>query len=135
MPPTLYHHLDPILEAEYANIVRIVETQIEILTFKAWRRHEVIENLDMLCHHLAIQAAIDERKPRNWLAGHALFQRFCMTLRLCVPEAIVTLQSYGTTYEVDDDLFDWEDEEELERDAVDILKDALRDAQSTEWYI
>jgi hypothetical protein len=135
MPPTLHLHFDPTLEAEYTKIVRIVQTQIETLTFKVWRRCEVIENLEMLCHYLAVQTASDQRKPRRYLAGHAQFQRFCMTLRLYVPEAIVALQSYGTTYEIDDDIFEWTDEEEVERDAVVVLKDALRDAQSTEWYI
>ncbi|KAJ5555819.1 hypothetical protein N7535_008250 [Penicillium sp. DV-2018c] len=137
MPSIIRPHLDPTLEAEYTNIVRTVETQIELLTFKAWRRYEVIMNLEILCHHLAIQAASEERKPRMYLTGYALFQRFCTTLRLCIPGAIVALQSDEPrmTYEVGDDMWKWTGEEEIEHDTVLILQDALRGARSIEWYI
>ncbi|KAJ5463752.1 hypothetical protein N7475_008696 [Penicillium sp. IBT 31633x] len=124
-----------VLQAEYTDIVRIVEKQIDVLTYKVWRRHEAIENLENLCNKLTTQAACDEHKPRSHLAGYAQFQRFSMTLRLWIPEAILILECDWTSYEIDDRTFDWEREDEIEDSAVYILKQALTDAQSTEWYI
>lgn len=125
----------PGLAAEYTNIVRIVEAQIETLSYKAWRRHEVVQNLEKLCHDLAIQAAWDDIKPRSHLIGYAQFQRFCTTLRLCLPEAILALTSDWTSYEIDDQTFEWEGEYEIEQRAILILKRTICDARSTEWYV
>ncbi|KXG52010.1 uncharacterized protein PGRI_082940 [Penicillium griseofulvum] len=125
----------PGLEAEYTNIVQIVEAQIEILTYKVWRRREVIENLENLCRELVFQAACDERKPRNHLLGYAQFQRFCMTLRLCLPEVILVLESDWTSYQIGSRIFDWMREDDIEYTAVCILKETLLAAQSTDWYL
>ncbi|OQE36752.1 hypothetical protein PENCOP_c011G00430 [Penicillium coprophilum] len=127
--------LGPVLQAEYANIVRFVKTQIETLTYKAWRRREVIEKLDSLCRDLVSQAACDERKPRNHLLGYSQFQRFSMTLRLCLPEAILVLTSDWTSYQTSSQTFDWMREDGIEYTAACILKKALAAAQSTDWYI
>ncbi|KAJ5153666.1 uncharacterized protein N7500_009105 [Penicillium coprophilum] len=125
----------PVLEAEYTKIVRIVETQIETLTYKAWRRREVIEKLENLCRDLVSQAACDERKPRNHLLGYAQFQRFSMTLRLCLPEAILVLTSDWTSYQISSRTFDWMREDDIEHTAACILKEALLAARSTDWYL
>ncbi|CAG8048227.1 unnamed protein product [Penicillium nalgiovense] len=125
----------PDLEADYTNIVQIVETQIETLTYKAWRRHEVIENLERLCRDLVFQARCDERKPRSHLRGYAQFQRFSMTLRLCLPEAILVLKSDWTSYQINNRTFDWMREDDIEYSTACILREALLAAQSTEWYL
>ncbi|KAJ5817364.1 hypothetical protein N7447_009597 [Penicillium robsamsonii] len=125
----------PGLEAEYTNIVRVVQTQIETLTYKAWRRREVIEKLECLCRELVFQAACDERKPRSHLLGYAQFQRFSMTLRLCLPEALLVLTSDWTSYQISNRAFDWMREDDIEYTAVCILKEALLAAQSTDWYL
>jgi hypothetical protein len=127
--------LGPGLEADYANIVQIVETQIETLRYKARRRCEVIENLESLCHDLVFQARCDEPKPRSHLLGYAQFQRFSMTLRLCLPEAILVLKSDWTSYQINNRTFDWMREDDIEYTAACILKEALLAAQSTEWYL
>ncbi|KAJ5593666.1 hypothetical protein N7537_010570 [Penicillium hordei] len=125
----------PGLEADYTKIVQIVETQIETLTYKVWRRHEVIEKLEALCRELVFQATCDERKSRSHLLGYAQFQRFCMTLRLCLPEAILVLESDWTSYEISSRAFDWEREDVIEYTAACILKETLVAAQSTDWYL
>ncbi|CAG8047073.1 unnamed protein product [Penicillium nalgiovense] len=125
----------PDLEADYTNIVQIVETQIETLTYKAWRRHEVIENLEGLCRDLVFQARCDERKPRSHLPGYAQFQRFSMTLRLCLPEAILVLKSDWTSYQINNRTFDWMREDDIEYSTACILREALLAARSTEWYL
>lgn len=125
----------PGLEADYTNIVQIVETQIETLTYKAWRRHEVIENLERLCRDLVFQARCDECKPRSHLLGYAQFQRFSMTLRLCLPEAILVLRSDWTSYQINNWTFDWMGENDIEHSAACSLKEALLAAQSTGWYL
>lgn len=125
----------PALEAEYTKIVQIVETQIETLTYKAWRRHKVIEELEALCRELVFQAACDERQPRSHLLGYAQFQRFCMTLRLYLPEAIIVLESDWTSYEINNRTFDWEREEVIEYTTACILKETLVAAQATDWYL
>ncbi|KAJ5371645.1 hypothetical protein N7517_003651 [Penicillium concentricum] len=125
----------PGLEAEYTNIVRVVEAQIETLTYKAWRRSEVIEKLESLCRDLVFQATCDERKPRSHLLGYAQFQRFSMTLRLCLPEAILVLTSDWTSYQISNRTFDWMGLDEIEYTAACILKEALLAAQSTDWYL
>ncbi|KAI2674452.1 hypothetical protein DTO013E5_5642 [Penicillium roqueforti] len=125
----------PGLEVDYTNIVQTVETQIETLTYKAWRRHEVIEKLESLCRELAFQATCDERKPRSHLLGYAQFQRFSMTLRLYLPEAILVLTSDWTSYQISSRAFDWVREDEMEYTAACVLKEALLAAQSTDWYL
>ncbi|KAF3020809.1 hypothetical protein E8E15_006028 [Penicillium rubens] len=125
----------PGLQADYTNIVQIVETQIETLTYKARRRHEVIGNLETLCRDLVFQARCDERKPRSHLLGYAQFQRFSMTLRLCLPEAILVLGGDWTSYQINNRTFDWMREDDIEYSAACILKEALLAAQSSEWYL
>ncbi|KAF7520491.1 hypothetical protein PCG10_009136 [Penicillium crustosum] len=125
----------PALEAEYTKIVQIVETQIETLTYKAWRRHKVIEELEALCRELVFQATCDERQPRSHLLGYAQFQRFCMTLRLYLPEAIIVLESDWTSYEINNRTFDWEREDVIEYTTACILKETLVAAQATDWYL
>ncbi|KAJ5189974.1 hypothetical protein N7491_007984 [Penicillium cf. griseofulvum] len=125
----------PGLEMEYTNIVRIVEAQIKTLTYKVWQRREVTENLESLCRKLAFQAACDERKPRNHLLGYAQFQRFSMTLRLCLPEVILVFESDWTSYQISNRTFDWMREDDIEYTAACILKETLLAAQSTDWYL
>ena len=125
----------PGLEADYTNIVRTVETQIETLTYKAWQRYEVIEQLENLCRDLVFQATCDERKPRSHLRGYAQFQRLCMTLRLYLPEAILVLTSDWTSYQISSRAFDWVREDDIEYTAACVLKEALLAAQSTDWYL
>ncbi|CAG8902682.1 unnamed protein product [Penicillium egyptiacum] len=125
----------PSLEADYTNIVQIVETQIETLTYKAWRRPEVIEQLERLCRDLVFRATCDERKLRSHLLGYSQFQRFSMTLRLCLPEAILVLKSDWTSYQINNRTFDWMREDDIEYWAACILRDALLAAQSTDWYL
>lgn len=125
----------PTLEADYTKIVQIVETQIETLTYKAWRRHEVIEKLDALCRELVLQATCDERRPRSHLLGYTQFQRLSMTLRLRLPEAILILQSDWTSYKISNRAFDWKKEDVIEHKAVCFLKETLVAAQSTDWYL
>ncbi|KAJ5521044.1 hypothetical protein N7463_001497 [Penicillium fimorum] len=125
----------PGLEAEYTNIVHVVETQIETLTYKAWRRREVIEKLESLCREPVFQAACDEQKPHSYLLRYAQFQRFSMTLRLCLPEAVPVLTSDWTSYQTSNWTFDWMREDDIEYTAACILKEALLAAQSTDWYL
>ncbi|CAI7598164.1 unnamed protein product [Penicillium crustosum] len=113
----------PALEAEYTKIVQIVETQIETLTYKAWRRHKVIEELEALCRELVFQATCDERQPRSHLLG------------LYLPEAILVLESDWTSYEINNRTFDWEREDVIEYTTACILKETLVAAQATDWYL
>ncbi|KGO42719.1 hypothetical protein PEX1_038600 [Penicillium expansum] len=126
---------EPGLNADYIKIVQIVETHIETLTYKVWRRREVIDQLETLCRELVFQATCDECKPRSHLLGYAQFQRFSMTLRLCLPEAILVLESDGTSYQVSNRAFRWMREDVIEHRAACILKEALTAAQSTDWYL
>lgn len=125
----------PGLEADYTKIVQVVETQIETLTYKVWRRQEVIEKLESLCRELVFQATCDERKPRSHLLGYAQFQRFSVTLRLWLPEAILVLRSDWTNRQISNRTFDWMREDVIEYRATCILKEALLAAQSTDWYL
>ncbi|KAJ6127829.1 hypothetical protein N7471_009046 [Penicillium samsonianum] len=125
----------PGLEADYTKIVQIVGTQIDTLTYKAWRHQEVIEKLESLCHDLVFQATCDERKSRSHLLGYAQFRRFSMTLRLWLPEAILVLRSDWTSRQISNRTFDWMRENVIEYRATCILKEALLAVQSTDWYL
>ncbi|KAJ5781282.1 hypothetical protein N7457_006442 [Penicillium paradoxum] len=127
MPKSL--RVGPGLEAEYTEILGIVETQIEILRSTERRRHEVIETLEKLCRDLVAHAALEDFRPRSHLIGYAHFRLFCLTLRHWLPEAIMILESYGTSHQVDNERFRWVSEGEIKYRAKTLL-----DAQSTEWY-
>ncbi|KAG0154483.1 hypothetical protein Pdw03_5120 [Penicillium digitatum] len=123
------------LEADYIKIIQIVEKQVDTLTYKVWRRREVIDQLEALCRELIFQATADERKPRSHLPGYAQFQRVSMTLRLFLPEAILILKSDGTSYQVSNRAFRWVREDVVEYRAACVLKEAMIAAQATDWYL
>lgn len=129
-------HSTSSLDFERASIIYLVQNQIDNLKFKAWPCGEVINSLDKLHRDLRLRVAWDESRPeRANLMGYAEFQRFSLTLRMYLLEAIIILESHRTSYWTGGWKSEWVDHYDIEHEATCILEQALIAANFTESYI